>query len=439
MEHDVFISYSSQDKVAADAICHVLEQNKIRCWIAPRDIPAGVEYGDLIDEAIKHCKTVIVLFSQTAANSFWVKGEINIAFEEEKTIIPFRLDTTPLTGQNRVILNQRHWIDAYPDYQTKFIELINAVLQSIGRKDTEILIKQENVKKRIWNRKRIVTAFAGLFVVLLLTWLMPGLIEKLHIYKYNREGLHISIKGLTKEQEEAFTSILDKMKLIEGGTFIMGNNPEYVDFFTEQDSFSIHPHKVTLSNFYIGQYEITQGEWKAFLPLNGRCIEEGEDDKAMDMLSWEDATLLADTLSKLSGLLFSLPTEAQWEYAAKGGKMSRGYCFSGHSDDPTEVGWTSAEGLNSAHKVGGKRYNELELYDMTGNVSEWCYDYFAPYQPTPVKDPIGPTSGLNRVLRGGDFRTPNLFDLKTTTRYSASPFVNRRATGVRLVINIKKQ
>ena len=112
MNHDVFISYSSLDKEAAQAICHTLEQNEIRCWMAPRDIPPGSEYGDLIDDAIKSCTIVVVLFSETASNSQWVKGELNIAFEEQKTIIPFRLDKTPLQGQNRVILNQKHWIDA---------------------------------------------------------------------------------------------------------------------------------------------------------------------------------------------------------------------------------------------------------------------------------------------------------------------------------------
>lgn len=113
MKHDVFISYSSQDKVAAQAICHTLEQNGIRCWIAPRDIPAGTEYGDLIDEAIKEATVVVIIFSENAAASSWVKGEMNIAFEEQKVIIPFRLDNTPLKGQSRVILNQKHWIDAF--------------------------------------------------------------------------------------------------------------------------------------------------------------------------------------------------------------------------------------------------------------------------------------------------------------------------------------
>lgn len=96
MNHDVFISYSSQDMEAAQAICHVLEQNEIRCWMAPRNIPPGSDYGDVIDDAIKSCKVVVILYSEKAASSPWVTGELNVAFEELKTIIPFRLDKTPL-------------------------------------------------------------------------------------------------------------------------------------------------------------------------------------------------------------------------------------------------------------------------------------------------------------------------------------------------------
>ena len=434
MNHDVFISYSSQNKEAAQAICHVLEQNEIKCWMAPRDIPPGSEYGDLIDEAIKSAKVVVVLFSETAATSLWVKGELNIAFEEQKIIIPFRLDKTPLTGQNRVILNQKHWIDAYPDYKTKFNDLVSAISQSIGKGE---VISNKSKHHHESNRALLkkLTFFcivAAVLVAALLLLLTAG-----NNYSYDRTGLHVQVKGLTTEQENALTSILDKMVLVEGGKFTMGNNYAEIDYLTLQDSLSKNPHMVSLNNFYISRYEVTQKEWEAFLPLEGRCIDYGED-KAVDMLSWEDAKSFADTLSALTGLDFSLPTEAQWEYAARGGMESKGYVFSGHTFDIREVAWTSYDGLTSAHEIGGKRPNELGLYDMTGNVSEWCSDFFAEYDPTPSNDPQGPAEGMEKVIRGGDFRLQNMYDLKTTTRYFASPFVNRKGTGMRLVINTTK-
>lgn len=436
MNHDVFISYSSQDMEAAQAICHVLEQNEIRCWMAPRNIPPGSDYGDVIDDAIKSCKVVVILYSEKAASSPWVTGELNVAFEELKTIIPFRLDKTPLKGQTRVMLNQRHWIDAYPDYKTKFNDLVKAVALAIGKDiklDPTPVKPSEHFKKY---KKPIIFGIIAAFVLALIIVLYPFIARQMHSYVYDKQGLHVNIKGLTNQQEEALTSILDDMVLVDGGYFVMGNTPEMEDYLTEQDSLSANPHEVELDNFYICKYEVTQKQWRAFLPTEGRCIVDG-DNTAMDMLSWEDAKKFADSLSAITGLQFALPTEAQWEFAARGGTKSHHYVFSGN-DDATEVGWTSFEGLTSAHEVGGKRYNELGLYDMTGNVFEWCSDYFDLYTSERDVNPQGPNKGTNRVLRGGDFRIDNLYDIKTTTRYFDSPFVNRRGAGLRLVINFIK-
>lgn len=440
MNHDVFISYSSQNMEAAQAICHVLEQNEIRCWMAPRDIPPGSDYGDVIVDAIKASRAVVVLFSETAATSQYVKSEINVAFEEQKTLIPFRLDKTPLKGQNLLILNKTHWIDAYPDYKTKFNDLVRAVASSIGK---DILIEPGPVPKPTpfdkfkRYKKNILIATVTIVVLVLIVLFYPIVAQQLHFYTYDKQGLHVSVKGLSIDQEDALTTILDDMVLIDGGTFMMGNTEETLDNLTEQDSLSANPHEVELDNYYICKYEVTQKQWSAFLPTEGKCITDN-DRAAMDMLSWEDAKTFADTLSTITGLLISLPTEAQWEFAARGGNKTHHYIFSGHAWDATEVGWTSFEELKSAHEVGGKRYNELGLYDMTGNVFEWCSDYFELYTRERAINPQGPSKGLNRVLRGGDFRINNFYDMKVSTRYFDAPFVNRKGAGLRLVININQ-
>lgn len=436
MNHDVFLSYSSQNIEAAQAICHVLEQNGIRCWMAPRNIPPGLDYGDVIEDAIKACTTVVVLFSEPASSSQYVKSEINIAFEEQKTIIPFRLDHTPLSGQNRLILNKTHWIDAYPDYKTKFNDLVEAIALSLGKEvqlDTEPVSLSEKLRP---HRKSVKIAVISVLAVIAFFSAGPYIIKQSHSFTYDKQGLHVKVRGLSAQQENALSSMLDDMVFVDGGTFIMGNTADIKDYLTEQDSISRNPHEVELNNFYVSKFEVTQKQWRAFLSIEGKCINDG-DDTAMDMLSWEDASIFADTLSSITGLAFSLPTEAQWEFAAKGGNKSRHYIFSGN-DDATEVGWTSFEELTSAHAVGGKRYNELGLYDMTGNVAEWCKDYYGPYACVKEINPQGPEKGSNRIIRGGDFRIDNLYDMKTTTRYFDSPFTNRRGAGLRLVINIKQ-
>lgn len=437
MNHDVFISYSNEDRAAAQAVCHCLEQNNIRCWMAPRDITPGMEYGDLIDDAIKYSKVVVVLYSAKSASSSWVKGEINIAFEEQKTIIPFRLDKTPLTGQSRVMLNQKHWIDAFPDYKTKFRELVNAVSKMLGKQDLPISGTKEFSVCRYFSKSLIISIVSLLLIGLSIGCYLLAFKEKKIFFDYNREGLHIKISAFDKRQASALKSILDNMVLVEGGTFVMGNDNRNRDFFTVQDSLSSGPHCEELGDYYIGKFEITQWQWNAFLPLDACCLDYN-DNHPVDNLSWEDAKAFADTLSHYTGLMFSLPTEAQWEYAARGGKKSKGYLFSG-ADDPARVGWTSCDSIVASEMPGQRLCNELGLFDMTGNVSEWCLDDYFPYMANNSSIVVQRDTkhSLYKVYRGGDFRMDNLYDLKTTTRYYCAPFTRRKATGLRLVINIE--
>lgn len=435
MNHDVFISYSSKDSTAAQAICHCLEQNNIRCWIAPRNITPGAEYGDLIDDAIKQAKVVVVLFSESSAVSSWVNGEMNIAFEEQKIIIPFRLDRTPFKGQSRVMLNQIHWIDAFPNYESKFSDLVEAVSLALGQE-----CKAVHKRERKFKKKWIAYSCGVLIVLLLACSILFHYGDWFGIYNYNKNGLNIEVKGLTNEQSLALTTLFDNMVWVEGGTMVMGkadvDSFAVQDCMTNQDKYSFPAHVVRLDNYYISKYELTQQEWKAFFTLEDNCTERG-DKKAMDKLSWEDATKYAAKLSEITGLNISLPTEAQWEYAARGGKKSKGYIFAGHNFDVSAIGWTSFDDLSSAHEVGGKLANELGLYDMTGNVSEWCMDYYAPYPSSPQNNPCGPNHGGEKIYRGGDYLSQDFFEMKTTTRFFAPPFVQRQGTGMRLVINLK--
>ncbi len=146
MNHDIFISYSSKQKSIADGVCHYLEENGFKCWMAPRDIPVGSEYGDLIEEAIKTSKVVVLVFSQTASISKWVKGEINVAFADNKPILPFRVDKTEIKGSFRLMLNQMHWIDAFPQYADRLPELLNSVCGFLGRQPQKVSNESERLE-----------------------------------------------------------------------------------------------------------------------------------------------------------------------------------------------------------------------------------------------------------------------------------------------------
>ncbi len=148
----------------------------------------------------------------------------------------------------------------------------------------------------------------------------------------------------------------------------------------------------------MGKYEVRQSEWKAVMGSNPSRFKG--DDLPVECVSWSDCHEFIERLNALTGLNFKLPTEAQWEYAARGGNLSKGYKYSG-SNNLGEVGWYRSNSGTYTHRVGEKQPNELGLYDMSGNVWEWCEDWSRVYSVTPQRDPLGATSGSYRVHRGG--------------------------------------
>lgn len=205
---------------------------------------------------------------------------------------------------------------------------------------------------------------------------------------------------------EAQTTFVDgvtggTMVLVQGGTFDMGSNDGYDD---EQPV-----HRVTLSDFYIGETEVTQAQWRAVMgdyPSNHRHC----DDCPVEQVSWDDVrTFLAALNASSGGTRYRLPTEAEWEYAARGGAKSQGYTYAG-SENPDGVAWYRDNSGEQTWSVKGKLANELGLYDMTGNVSEWCADLYGAYPSGSVSNPTGPEfSGefnpmsSTRVVRGGSW------------------------------------
>lgn len=169
-------------------------------------------------------------------------------------------------------------------------------------------------------------------------------------------------------------------------------------------------HKVDLPSFYIGETEVTQGLWKAIM---GTTVGEQRDKLVkkwpihgegyhypMFYVSWEECQAFVDRLNCLTNAHFRLPTEAEWEFAARGGNQSRGYRYSG-SNDVNEVAWYGNNSKGTSHPVASLKANELGIFDMSGNVSEWCEDGCRKYGNKPVFDPLGPTAGETKALRGG--------------------------------------
>jgi len=186
------------------------------------------------------------------------------------------------------------------------------------------------------------------------------------------------------------------MVMVKGGSYLMGLNDtadiEAVDDCRPQ-------HKVTVNSFYISKYEVTQALWMSVMDTNP-SIHKNCYSCPVDNVSWTAVQYFISRLNTMTKYHYRLPTEAEWEYAARGGAASKGYYYSG-SNNPDDVAWY--RNLNGTQKVALKKPNELGLYDMSGNVSEWCSDWYRNYTSSDaVINPTGPTNGTIKAIRGGN-------------------------------------
>ncbi len=185
-----------------------------------------------------------------------------------------------------------------------------------------------------------------------------------------------------------------KMVYVEGGIFVMGNPGKEIS------------QTVEINNYAISVFEITVAEYQLFAEEKGQPMPPPPPwgwkmNHPIVNITYHEAVAYCDWLSEKNNSTFRLPTEAEWEYAARGGKRSRNYKFSG-SSNPSRVAWFRINSGNKTYAVGKKKANELGLYDMSGNAWEWCLDWFGPYSMIQlIENPVGPAEGLGRVVRGG--------------------------------------
>ena len=234
-----------------------------------------------------------------------------------------------------------------------------------------------------------------------------------------------------------------KMIKVEGGSFDMGAQPGQA---AQSDEYPAH--KVTLNDYYIGETEVTQGLWEAVMGIGideyryaaesdfgWSCDFHGYGaDYPMYYVSWDDCNEFISRLNKITGKTYSLPTEAQWEFAARGGNESQNYIYSG-GDNPDDCAWfgtTSDSGVS--HQVKTKNPNELGLYDMSGNVWEWCSDRYGRYSSDSQTNPNGASKGANRVLRGGCWGSDR-DGIKITRRHNKDRKKHYSRFGLRLVLS----
>lgn len=392
MQYDVFISYSTLDQKIAEALCAYLEQHGIRCFVAYRDIPRGLPWAKTIVEAIEQSRMMVVVFSDNYNKSVQVDREIEIASDENLPILAFRTTKDKYQGAKKYYLKNINWIDAFPYPEMVFGSVVENVAKLLGmsvRKDDEKTALNTMATKPSHNTrsaKWIIRVVIGVFSLVVI-------ISLFYVFQ-NRD------KGLSKGYVESELGLDMRMVLVTGGSFQMGSNDG------EEDEKPVHT--VTLDSYYISATEITQSQWEAVMGTTvfeqarkaGLSVAGVGDDFPMYCVSWDEAMAFCQELSNITGKTYTLPSEAQWEYAARGGVKSMGNKYSG-SQSADVVAWYVANSKSSTHPVAKKRPNELGLYDMSGNVWEWCRDLDASYPGALQTNTTDSLYGVCRIIRGG--------------------------------------
>ncbi len=219
------------------------------------------------------------------------------------------------------------------------------------------------------------------------------------------------------------------MVKVYAGSFTMGATSEMANPWDNEKP----THKVTLTkDYYIGKTEVTQALWKAVMGSNPSNFKG--DNKPVEQVSWNDCQTFISKLNSMTGKKFRLPTEAEWEFAARGGNYSRCYQYSG-SNSLNDVAWFTDNSGSTTHDVATKQPNELGIYDMSGNVWEWCSDWYGSYSSNAQYDPEGPSSGSSRVLRGGSWGD-NARGCRSSDRSNfGGPDCRSYVLGLRLVLS----
>ena len=233
---------------------------------------------------------------------------------------------------------------------------------------------------------------------------------------YTDDGIMFSIGNVRFE-----------MVRVEGGTFTMGATPEQGSYVDDDES---PTHQVTLSSSMIGKTEVTQELWEAVMGSNPSRFKGSN--LPVELVTWEDCLTFIRKLNALTGKNFRLPTEAEWEFAVRGGNKSRGYKYSG-SNTLNNVAWSDDNSSNHTHTVATKAPNELGIYEMSGNVLEWCSDWDSSYTSASQTNPTGPDSGSWRMDRGGSWDFDAWF-CRVSRRQYCHPAICRHDQGLRLAL-----
>lgn len=375
--YDVFMCYSNRDRNVASKLLNTLELFGLRVWFDLNEFSTGEDFARIMTDAINNSRILLYLGSVNSYSSSWTNKELMFAIEKRKIIYPVLIDNTSMPSHIELLLCHLNWYD-YGDAASK-MNLFHDLQERINDNST-------------------IDEMSG--------------IESLKIMALDYQIV---------------------MMRVEGGLFTMGAT--FQQGGDNEDEWIVH--NVRLDSYYISQLTVTQRLWNTIMGTKESRLHNTNDNNnsyPVVNVSWYECVEFIERLNALTGKEFRLPTEAEWEYAAKGGINGRmnGYKYSG-SNNLHNVSWNAENSGGQVQKVAQKEPNELGIYDMSGNVWEWCSDWYAPYFKGQADNPQGPDNGEKKVCRGGSWSTKGR-DCRISIRESEYPDEGSLDIGFRLVL-----
>jgi len=467
MSYDVFLSYRRKDPEGHSNVGTVrtfkyeFERHHYEVFFDYKDC-TDEYFKDSILPAIRTCRHFVLVltrgcFDRCKYEGDWLRREIEEAIRFGRKIIPITPDgevevwptdlpesiSNALTGNDGLQITTIHTDSIFEANMSQLVknrlarpqkrnadEMVNyPKLKVLSNMDCVMYVDEEERANIQANRLEKVPLKAGEYMLRFESTENSQDVVKDDAYRMPNEDKRYNVDLLTQKQERErkeperkereererkererkereargvfkVNGVEFKMIYVEGGRFEMGATTEQGGDACGDEK---PAHWVELDDYYIGETVVTQELWQAVMG-NNPSVFTGDGTLPVDSVPFFDAQTFIRELNGMTGKKFGLPTEAQWEYAARGGGKSKGYKYSG-SDTIGEVAWYDGNSGRKTHPVKGRKANELGLYDMSGNVLEWCQDWYGEdyYSESPTSNPKGPYKGTHRVLRGGDW------------------------------------
>ena len=408
MKYDVFISYSRKDFDEVSVLIETIraEIPDLSIWFDITGIESGDEFEEKIISAIDNSSYVLFALSENSIGSKWTKDEVMYARNTDKKVIPVLLKGAQMKGWFLFKFGRVDCIDSTNDLQME--KLLQNLSDWTGKNrtsetDAEPIGQSQSEPLCPCGSGRLFKDCHGLED--------DGHDKEARNEDAGGKDFVLKVKGVEYP-----------MVFVEGGTFNMG-----YDYKRPETPV----HSVTLSSYSIGKYPVTQELWEAVMGTNPSNFKGAR--KPVEQVSWDDCQDFIRKLNSLTGQNFRLPTEAEWEFAARGGNSSRGYRYSG-SDAIDNVAWYRGNSGSITHNVGTKSPNELGICDMSGNVYEWCSDWYEEYSSSSQTNPKGPSRGFMRAMRGGCWGSYSVEDCRVSYRGCTLPDNHYDTEGLRLCL-----